>query len=464
MPESIRYADMAFDPEFLFAIDSAGREIRFSRAERSLLAKFAANPKTVLSRDRLLDAISGPGSDASDRNIDFVINRLRRKLGDWRAGRCSSPPSTAKAMCGSPSVLRSRRFWPAPFSSSVRFAGLAMSAASPIGRAAWAQELRRRLARQLDGNKRVELDETCPSAQDFVGDKPQFALDLTFVVVDGRLDCAVTLKDFASGQVVHVSRQAVAAGEAPVDHEAIEGLGGDIISAIWDRLAYRASTSQAPADPPLALRMHAATQLLGNVESWVESEKRMRARLAENPEDHQAQLLLAVALHSKYVQTFMITPGNDTRAADEDEMEWLVLVRPAASPGQSGLRHDRGQAALFPRPLATGRWRSISSSRPSGNHGAGDVLRHPRSDPHVPGPVRRGAVALRSGHRAIRGRLGIPHLSSGDEVPGADRRRRSRKPRPGDGGTLRQEGGTPARHSPSSSPLPRLPGPPPRRA
>ena len=326
MPKSVRYAGMTFESDFLFGIESSGREIRFSRAERILLAKFTANPKAVLSRDRLLDAITGPGSDASDRNIDFVINRLRRKLGDsarrpvyiatqygegyvWVADRATQTARLAGAFI----VI-------GPFRGLSHIGNLADQARN------WAQELRRRLARRVDGNKRVELDETCPSARDFVGDKPQFALEPTFVVADGRLDCAVTLKDFASGQLVHVSRRAVATGEAAVDHEVIDSLAGDIISAIWDRLAYRASASQAPADPPLALRMHTATQLLGNLESWVEPEKRMRARLAQNPDDHQAQLLLAVALHTKYVQMFMITSANDTRAADEDEMERLVLA------------------------------------------------------------------------------------------------------------------------------------------
>ena len=329
MPESVRYADMTFDADFLFAIDSEGRKIRFSRAERSLLAKFAANPRTVLSRDRLLDAISGPGSDASDRNIDFVVNRLRRKLGDP-----ARRPLYIATQYGEGYVWIAERSAQAAHLAGTflvvgPFRGLGHIGAFAGQARAWAGELRRRLARQVASNRRIELDETCPPARDFVGEKPQFALELTFIVVDGRLDCAVTLKAFASGEIVHVSRLAVAAEDAggvPVDHDATDALAEDIASAIWDHLAYRASASQAPADPPPALRMHEAARLLGNSASAGESEKRMRERLSQNPEDHQAQLLLAVALHSKYVQMFMITPAIDRRAADEDEMERLVLA------------------------------------------------------------------------------------------------------------------------------------------
>jgi DNA-binding response OmpR family regulator len=82
MPNVIRYGEMTFESDFLFGTDDRGATVKFSRAERALLAKLAQNARSVLTRDDLLDTISGPGSDAADRNIDFVINRLRRKLKD----------------------------------------------------------------------------------------------------------------------------------------------------------------------------------------------------------------------------------------------------------------------------------------------------------------------------------------------------------------------------------------------
>src|SRR5690606_38341629 len=59
-----------------------GARVVFTRAERNLLQVLTSRPGRVFSRAELLDALSGSGSGASDRSVDFAINRLRRKLGD----------------------------------------------------------------------------------------------------------------------------------------------------------------------------------------------------------------------------------------------------------------------------------------------------------------------------------------------------------------------------------------------
>ncbi len=59
-----------------------GEEIQFTSAEARLLEHMARHPGQTLTRDQLLDATSGQGSDRGARSIDFMINRLRRKLGD----------------------------------------------------------------------------------------------------------------------------------------------------------------------------------------------------------------------------------------------------------------------------------------------------------------------------------------------------------------------------------------------
>jgi DNA-binding response OmpR family regulator/TolB-like protein len=61
-------------------IDAAGREVKLTRAELALLATLLRRPGQVLSRDRLLDAVSSRNSDAFDRSIDNLVARLRRKI------------------------------------------------------------------------------------------------------------------------------------------------------------------------------------------------------------------------------------------------------------------------------------------------------------------------------------------------------------------------------------------------
>lgn len=82
MEGEVHYGDLSFDPSFLFARHGAGTEFRFTRSERALLQVFTRHPRRVLTRNQLLDAIAGSGSVGTDRSIDFLINRLRAKLGD----------------------------------------------------------------------------------------------------------------------------------------------------------------------------------------------------------------------------------------------------------------------------------------------------------------------------------------------------------------------------------------------
>jgi two-component system torCAD operon response regulator TorR len=62
--------------------DNAGDFIDLTRAEFKALALLSANPGKVLSRDRLLHEMAHRDWDPSDRTVDVVVRRLRRKLGD----------------------------------------------------------------------------------------------------------------------------------------------------------------------------------------------------------------------------------------------------------------------------------------------------------------------------------------------------------------------------------------------
>jgi two-component system, OmpR family, phosphate regulon response regulator PhoB len=57
-----------------------GVRIDLQKDELALLSTLMAKPQQVFTRDKLLDILHGPHSDVSDRNIDTVVMRLRRKL------------------------------------------------------------------------------------------------------------------------------------------------------------------------------------------------------------------------------------------------------------------------------------------------------------------------------------------------------------------------------------------------
>jgi hypothetical protein len=327
MGMTIRYGGIDFDANFLSGTDERGAAIRFTRAERLLLLKFTANAGVVLSRERLLDAVSGAGSDAMDRNVDFVINRLRRKLGD-----AARNPSYIETRYGEGYVWGAKRVKLRASSSGAFLVlgpvrGVQFAERFADQARAFVHELRSLLDRKVASDSRVAVDEDCPAASDYVGDKPEFAVELSFLETGGRLDCAATLKAFGSGQIMRVLRLAVAGGDAGgdrLDRKQMEVCADEITAAIWDMLAYPAS-HHAPSEEVLAVRMHSAAELFTKAEHWKEADRRLRAALATDQNDHQARLMLATNLHSKYLTAGLILPETDHRAGDEDEMESLIL-------------------------------------------------------------------------------------------------------------------------------------------
>ncbi len=58
----------------------SGASIELTGAEFDLLASFLGSPQRVLGRDRLIELSRVRLGDSSDRSIDVLVSRLRRKL------------------------------------------------------------------------------------------------------------------------------------------------------------------------------------------------------------------------------------------------------------------------------------------------------------------------------------------------------------------------------------------------
>ncbi|PYD63630.1 response regulator transcription factor [Gluconacetobacter entanii] len=61
--------------------DPSGAAVEISGAEHDLLTSFLDNPQRVIGRDRLLELSRTRLGDVSDRSVDVLVSRLRRKLG-----------------------------------------------------------------------------------------------------------------------------------------------------------------------------------------------------------------------------------------------------------------------------------------------------------------------------------------------------------------------------------------------
>ena len=330
MAGSVKYGAMNFDPNFLFATDERGATVRFSKAERAILLKFIQTPKAVLPRDRLLDAISGPGSDASDRNIDFIINRLRLKLRD-----SARKPTYIATQYGEGYVWIAERATQSRGMTGVFLVVGPVRGMKHLGSLleyaqACVQELRQAIDRKTAKESRIVVDEDCPPPEEFAGEKPSFAVELSFLNAGGQLDCAIIVRAFSTGQIIRVSRSTFVAGgggDRILDRKSIEIVADEISTAVWDALAYRSSAAALPSAAPLAVRMHDAALLLADTSSWVETNRHLKSVLEQEPDNHQAQLMLATNIHSKYLTSGpMILPHQDFRSQDEDEIERLTLA------------------------------------------------------------------------------------------------------------------------------------------
>jgi TolB-like protein/Tfp pilus assembly protein PilF len=124
---SITYKGMTIDIASRSLIDATGCEVRLTRGELAVLAALARRPGQVLSRDQLLDAVSGRSAHAFDRSIDNLIARLRRKIEPDTTRphliltvkglgyRLSSRPDMAEAALPSATVVNRRSIRVVPF-------------------------------------------------------------------------------------------------------------------------------------------------------------------------------------------------------------------------------------------------------------------------------------------------------------------------------------------------------------
>jgi len=82
---AFHFEGWTLEPDRRRIADASGTEPDLTAGEFDLLVAFLERPGRVLSRDQLLDLTRGRDGDATDRSIDVLVSRLRRKLGETGA-------------------------------------------------------------------------------------------------------------------------------------------------------------------------------------------------------------------------------------------------------------------------------------------------------------------------------------------------------------------------------------------
>ena len=75
-----KFDGLSFDTPKRQVLGRDGDIIKLTRAEFELLMVFAKHPNQVLNRDRLMNKVTHRSWDPSDRTIDVLVMRLRKKL------------------------------------------------------------------------------------------------------------------------------------------------------------------------------------------------------------------------------------------------------------------------------------------------------------------------------------------------------------------------------------------------
>jgi DNA-binding winged helix-turn-helix (wHTH) protein len=314
--DELRYGDLVFDKDFLSAERDGGDPLRFTRQERALLSLFTQNANRLLSRAHILDAISLETSDISDRNVDFLVNRLRAKLGD-----SARTPRFIATQYGEGYVWIAK-----PVEDLEAFLvigpcfGLGDSQTSESSRGVLAA-----LADSIDSlTGRKHRIVVRPNWQAQAGSKSvSYSLDASLHAEGDRLHGALVLRDAATGQIIRAFRTGFAvAGQAAE----IAKLATSITDAIWAHKALPPSANLAPTERPLELRMHDAARLLsGTPESWLTSISQIDSARAAAPHDPTLAILRGLALYATLLQRPDVWARPAEWRAAEAEIESLVL-------------------------------------------------------------------------------------------------------------------------------------------
>ena len=324
--QGLSFGELILDETCLFA-RRGGKTIQFTRNERALLLALSRNPHRLMSRSLLIEEIAS--SDASDRNIDFLVNRLRAKLGDsakspryiatqygegyvWIA-EPSAVPIMASPQSGPIDAYLA--IVPAFAKQGHRFGAQA---------SALLTQLRDGIARGVTSSQTIVIVEDW---RHVVPDGLRYVLQVSFQDAGNRLDCTATLREMPMRQIVRAFRFDLGATDTASFTAEAARVSRGIIEALRNALTNASAGLGTPSDQPLDVRLRKASTLLSSSSpAWLEKGQELSAKRAQNPADPDIALQWCLHLFARLVLADPFTGiSSEERAEIEGEIEATAL-------------------------------------------------------------------------------------------------------------------------------------------
>ncbi len=327
----INCQNLTFASDYSYAHGADGKIIKFTRAERLLLADLIAHAGMLRSREQLLDAVSKVGSDSSDRNVDFFINRLRRKIRD-----SAKNPKFIGTRYGEGYVWVGGH---SPQTGPLAECFIVVGPIVAIGQQSadsHAIEFAEGVAQAL--RKQLPLERVVSVRPDEAEAGFTFRINLTFIVSGGRRECVSCLQGSESTKVILARRDSC----HDID---VNALAESHLSALWQFQVDRAGLGASDA-APLAVRMVEAGELFaddsqaglsGEVSKlkgeafpsssiWRKNDARLRELIRNGNATPVTRLMLAVNIYTGYIiDGWRFLANEDPRERDQAHMESLIL-------------------------------------------------------------------------------------------------------------------------------------------
>lgn len=298
------YHDLTFQPDMLTAKREDGTTVRLSRQEHALLLRFVRHPHTLITRAELLEALGSKKDNLSERNIDYLVNRLRKRLGDtardsrfiatrygdgyiWVADPVKSEPISAFLLIGP--VYGS--------SGDLDIVG----------------DFLNRLATNIStetGGQQIIMQSPDWKPDPHGRDALDYTLDVSTHIEDGTVHLAMVLREGRSRRIVESFRRKWLQ-ESGFDR--IDELSHEISCALW----YHALLIDLGAE--------AAVMWLDDKSRWRDSVAYLHLKRENEPARADTSVMLALNAYMKLIRSIHAPLGDDAWEVLETEIENLAL-------------------------------------------------------------------------------------------------------------------------------------------